>query len=103
MSSSSVGVTDIHTPSRYVLSMIDVVKATDSNTPVVLIALPANEVSTRWLSAKLFPTDCSPKDNETQPFGNMSQIAVLTHRRNNFHRLRLLISNGVHKYNEYAE
>ena len=39
---SSVGATDIHTPS------------------VVRIADPANDVSTRWLSAKLFPTDCSP-------------------------------------------
>jgi len=28
--------------------------------PVVLIALPANEVSTRWFKAKLLPTDCSP-------------------------------------------
>ena len=38
----SVGVTDIQTPS------------------VVLMAEPANEVSTRWFRAKLFPTDCSP-------------------------------------------
>ena len=40
-------VTDIHTPS------------------VVRIADPANEVSTRWLSAKLFPTDCSPMEETT--------------------------------------
>ena len=43
----SVGVTDIHTPS------------------VVRIADPANEVSTRWLRAKLLPTDCSPIEETT--------------------------------------
>jgi hypothetical protein len=40
---SSVGVTDIHTPS------------------VVRMADPANEVSTKWFNAKLLPTDCSPR------------------------------------------
>jgi len=44
---SFVGVTDIQTPS------------------VVLIALPANEVSTRWFKAKLLPTDCSPMEDTT--------------------------------------
>lgn len=42
MRHSSVGVTDIQTPS------------------VVLIAEPANDVSARWFKAKLLPTDCSP-------------------------------------------
>ena len=42
MISSSVGVRDIHTPS------------------VVRIADPAKEVSARWFSVKLLPTDCSP-------------------------------------------
>ena len=45
MRESSVGVTDIQTPS------------------VVRIADPAKEVSTRWFKAKLFPTDCSPGSN----------------------------------------
>ena len=33
--------------------------------PVVRMALPANEVSTRWFSEKLFPTDCWPIDDTT--------------------------------------
>jgi hypothetical protein len=33
--------------------------------PVVRMALPANDVSTRWFRAKLFPTDCWPMDETT--------------------------------------
>jgi hypothetical protein len=33
--------------------------------PVVLMALPANDVSTRWFNEKLFPTDCWPMDETT--------------------------------------
>ena len=63
MTASSVGVTDIHTPSVYFskVYMIPGVKII----PVVLIALPANEVSRRWFNVKLFPTDCWPIDDTT--------------------------------------
>jgi hypothetical protein len=33
---------------------------------VVRIADPANDVSTRWLRVKLFPTDCSPMEETTR-------------------------------------
>jgi hypothetical protein len=33
--------------------------------PVVRMALPAKDVSTRWFRAKLFPTDCWPMDETT--------------------------------------
>ena len=60
--------------------------------PVVLIALPANEVSTRWFRAKLLPTDCSPifPKDELQSFKNM-----IPYRRNNFHRLDINLSNDM--------
>ncbi|OJA14305.1 hypothetical protein AZE42_01560 [Rhizopogon vesiculosus] len=44
---SLVGITDIYTPS------------------VVCIADPAKNVSTRRFNEKLFPTDCSPRDDTT--------------------------------------
>ena len=52
---SLVGVTDIQTPS------------------VVRMADPANDVSTRWLRAKLFPTDCSPMEDTTRTGYEKSQ------------------------------
>jgi hypothetical protein len=65
MSSSSVGVTDIHTPSVHVGPAIDDRMVRKQNIPVVRMALPANDVSTRWFNAKLFPTDCWPMDDTT--------------------------------------
>jgi hypothetical protein len=47
MRASSVGVTDIQTPS------------------VVRMADPAKDVSTKWFNAKLLPTDCSPIEETT--------------------------------------
>jgi hypothetical protein len=63
MSASSAGVTDIHTPSVYFSTSIH--DSAGRKIPVVLIALPANEVSRRWFNAKLFPTDCWPMDDTT--------------------------------------
>jgi hypothetical protein len=63
MRASSVGVTDIHTPSVYFSASTHDPEV--KKIPVVLIALPANDVSKRWFNAKLFPTDCWPMDDTT--------------------------------------
>ena len=52
----SVGVTDIQTPS------------------VVRMAEPANDVSARWFSAKLFPTDCSPNQESAEDLAHVGII-----------------------------
>ena len=62
MSASFVGVTDIHTPSESV-SLVQYYSS--EIVPVVRMALPANDVSTRWFNEKLFPTDCWPMDDTT--------------------------------------
>jgi hypothetical protein len=56
---SLVGLTDIQTPS------------------VVHFADPANEVPTRWLSAKLFPIDCSPALKSDQRKSSHTDITDL--------------------------
>jgi len=60
--------------------------------PAVPIALPTNEVSTRWFKAKLLPTDCSPifSRNESQSFKNM-----VPYSGNNFHRLDVDLSDRI--------
>ena len=74
ISASSVGVTDIQTPS------------------VVRMADPANEVSTRWFNAKLFPTDCSPVSLIRTHIA--LQRGLLTHRRYNSNRLRHCVNKA---------
>ena len=69
ISSPSVGVTDIQTPS------------------VVRIADPAKEVSTRWFKVKLLPTDCSPEKLEGHSLPGNETRTLHTHRRNNTNRL----------------
>jgi hypothetical protein len=65
MSASSVGVTDIHTPSVQPGQSLVPRTTEATNIPVVRMALPANDVSSRWFNAKLFPTDCWPIDDTT--------------------------------------
>jgi len=85
---SSVGVIDIQTPSDWQTRFQKLLYWVDKlgDLPVVLMAEPANEVSIKWLRAKLFPTDCPPKHHTF-----VSVIHIIwewrTHRWNHLHGL----------------